>query len=78
MANHVPKADQHWLADDYIIRLTPLEAGALMALVAAAKGRGEGSFEVNVPLPGTNGDYVTMPMIDRLIGKLEEEYHRHQ
>jgi len=64
-----PKSN--WLPEIVVLKLTAFEAGALAAILHAEKRRGESTFPVNKP--GPNGEPIEIPMIDRLIEKLNEQ-----
>lgn len=64
-----------WLAEDYILRLTPLEAGALRGFLHTAKENDPRVSSFMVRVRGRAGE---IPMIDRLIEKVEEEVKRHE
>lgn len=66
--------DTNWLPEDYVLHLTALEAGAMMSCLQVSKQAfpNLNLFEVNV-----RGRDKPMPMVDRLIEKLDEERKRH-
>lgn len=61
----------YWLPEDYVLRLTALELGCLVAVLYAAKDQGIGSALINKR--GPNGEKVPIEMIDRLIEKVRDE-----
>lgn len=67
-------SEENWLPEDYVLHLTSLEAGALIAALQVSKTAFPGLnwFEVNV-----RGREKPVKMIDRLIEKCEEERKRH-
>lgn len=67
-------AEDNWLPENYVIRLTALEAGALMACLELSKKQfpNLSFFEINV-----KGRDKPMKLMDRLIEKLNEERARH-
>jgi hypothetical protein len=66
--------DNNWLPENYVLRLTALEAGALMACLELSKERFPALTHFKVNVKGRN---KPVSMMDRLIEKLEEERARH-
>jgi hypothetical protein len=58
---------EYWLPEDYELRLTALELGALTAILCLAQKRGEASFPVNKR--GPEGQKIETTMIERLLEK---------
>lgn len=60
----------YWLSEDYALRLTAFELGALTAILLQARHVGFGTALMNKP--GPDGEPVEIAMIDRLIEKAAE------
>jgi len=63
------KTGSYWLPEDYVLKLTALEAGALLAIVHSTS---LGGFVINKPDP--KGNPVETNMRDRLLEKLYAVY----
>jgi hypothetical protein len=64
-----------WLPENYALKLTALEAGALAAILCEARNKGTAAFPINKP--GPNGEKIPTTMIYRLIEKLEDVVKAH-
>jgi hypothetical protein len=61
---------EFWLPEDYSLRLTALELGALAAILFSCHKRGEATFPINKR--GPEGEKIETTMIDRLLEKVSD------
>lgn len=65
--------EEGWLPDDYVLKLTALELGALRGFLESARAvPALNTFRVFV-----KGRTGSIPMIERLLEKIEQETRRH-
>lgn len=65
-----------WLPENYVLRLTAFECGALVPILQAAKQSGVGTFAISKP--GPDGEPVETTMVDRLTEKLLKTVKEHE